>query len=132
MASIPKLLTTALTTLSAAVPQSATNGVSKWGTLDAPTFPKFLTNNPMPNGYPWGTLTATNANPYTKAPYTGVTRKYNFNVSRMTLKPDGVDKDMIVVNQQFPGPTIEANWGDWIEVCRPLISTDRERQAEPN
>ena len=33
----------------------------------------------------------------------------------MVLAPDGVAKDMIVVNGQFPGPTIEANWGDWIE-----------------
>lgn len=33
-----------------------------------------------------------------------------------TLAPDGVSMPMILVNGQFPGPTIEANWGDWIEV----------------
>jgi FtsP/CotA-like multicopper oxidase with cupredoxin domain len=27
-----------------------------------------------------------------------------------------LDKSGIFVNGQFPGPTIEANWGDWIEV----------------
>jgi FtsP/CotA-like multicopper oxidase with cupredoxin domain len=51
------------------------------------------------------------------------------------MAPDGVEKQMMVVNNQFPGylsysisypapvsdircyrPTIEANWGDWIEV----------------
>ena len=51
------------------------------------------------------------------------------------MAPDGVEKQMMVINNQFPGyhhtiypirasisdlkcyrPTIEANWGDWIEV----------------
>ena len=27
-----------------------------------------------------------------------------------------VAREMIVVNQQYPGPTIEANWGDWWEI----------------
>jgi FtsP/CotA-like multicopper oxidase with cupredoxin domain len=29
---------------------------------------------------------------------------------------NNLDKSGIFVNGQFPGPTIEANWGDWIEV----------------
>jgi len=62
-----------------------------------------------------GSLTADGSNPYKQAPLTGVVRQYDFNVTRMTLAPDGVDRDMIVVNGQFPGPTIEANWGDWIQ-----------------
>lgn len=32
------------------------------------------------------------------------------------MAPDGVETSMILVNGQFPGPLIEANWGDWIEV----------------
>lgn len=32
------------------------------------------------------------------------------------MAPDGVEQSMIVVNGQFPGPLIEANWGDWISV----------------
>ena len=32
------------------------------------------------------------------------------------MAPDGVSLSMIVVNGQFPGEMIEANWGDWIEV----------------
>ncbi|KAF8543120.1 multicopper like protein [Trichophaea hybrida] len=117
--SIPTLLTgflAALSGVTASLPQSRTNGASKWGTFDSPKFSKFLTNNPMSSGFPWGTRTASNSNPYTDAPYTGVTRDYNFVISSMTLQPDGVSKDMIVVNGQFPGPTIEANWGDWIRV----------------
>jgi FtsP/CotA-like multicopper oxidase with cupredoxin domain len=47
---------------------------------------------------------------------TGVTRYYNFDVRRAILAPDGYQKSGIFVNGQFPGPAIEANWGDWIEV----------------
>ena len=27
-----------------------------------------------------------------------------------------IERELIVVNGAYPGPTIEANWGDWIEV----------------
>lgn len=37
-------------------------------------------------------------------------------MSRANLAPDGVDRPMILINGQFPGPTIEANWGEMIEV----------------
>lgn len=50
------------------------------------------------------------------APDTGATRKYHFDVARAQLAPDGYQKDMIVINGQFPGPLIEANWGDWVEI----------------
>ncbi|KAI1407191.1 multicopper oxidase-domain-containing protein [Hypoxylon sp. FL1857] len=50
------------------------------------------------------------------APYTGVTRYYNFTIKRSIKSPDGVKKHMMLVNDQFPGPLIEANWGDTIEV----------------
>jgi FtsP/CotA-like multicopper oxidase with cupredoxin domain len=32
------------------------------------------------------------------------------------MSPDGVPRDMMVFNKQYPGPTIEANWGDIIEI----------------
>jgi FtsP/CotA-like multicopper oxidase with cupredoxin domain len=32
------------------------------------------------------------------------------------MAPDGVEQSMIVINGQFPGPLIEANLGDWIQV----------------
>ncbi|KAI5821255.1 multicopper oxidase-domain-containing protein [Pyronema omphalodes] len=113
---VPRMLATVLTTLAANLTQETTNGDSTYGTLSAPTFPKFMTNNPLPDGYPWGPLSAKYSNPYKDAPYTGVVRRYNWNIARKVLAPDGVEKEMIVVNEQFPGPTIEANWGDWIEV----------------
>ena len=52
--SIPKLLLKALTTPIASVSQSFTNGASAWGTLNAPTYPKYMVDNPLPNGFPWG------------------------------------------------------------------------------
>ncbi|KIP03947.1 ferroxidase/laccase group [Phlebiopsis gigantea 11061_1 CR5-6] len=40
------------------------------------------------------------------------TRHYNFVVSEIPGAPDGFSKPMLVVNGQWPGPTIEANQGD--------------------
>src|ERR1700761_7829087 len=34
----------------------------------------------------------------------------------MTLSPDGTPREMIVFNGQYPGPTIEADWGDTIQI----------------
>ncbi|TPX32371.1 hypothetical protein SmJEL517_g04551 [Synchytrium microbalum] len=44
------------------------------------------------------------------------TRTYNFVVSSITGSQDGVVKQMLVVNGQYPGPLIEANMGDRIIV----------------
>ncbi|KIW19302.1 hypothetical protein PV08_03596 [Exophiala spinifera] len=77
--------------------------------------------------YPWGSRTANNTNPYTNPPKTGVVRSYNFVLERGVLAPDGVERDVILINGQFPGPTIEANWGDTIEVTvTNLISGPKE------
>ncbi|KAI2464697.1 Cupredoxin [Annulohypoxylon bovei var. microspora] len=97
---------------STATPRRITNGGSKWGTLDCPKFPDYLESNPMPFGKPWGHY----RNPWERIPHTGVTRHYTFIVARGVLAPDGYEKSGIYVNGQFPGPAIEANWGDWIEV----------------
>jgi hypothetical protein len=45
----------------------------------------------------------------------GVTRYYDFTVARATHSPDGVTVPVIVVNGEYPGPLIEANWGDWYD-----------------
>lgn len=47
---------------------------------------------------------------------TGVTRYYSWTITNTTMAPDGVEKPMLIVNDAFPGPLIEANWGDWIQV----------------
>jgi len=70
----------------------------------------------MQGGFPWGNRQANDTNYYSTAsiPDTGVTKTYDLTVSSATLKPDGVVKPGLVVNGGFPGPLIEANWGDWI------------------
>ncbi|KAF2138179.1 multicopper oxidase [Aplosporella prunicola CBS 121167] len=98
------------------LPQHRTNGASKWGTLGCQTFPDFLTSNPLPAGFPWGDRSGLSNDPYGDVPNTGVTRYYDFNVARGYLSPDGYNKSGIFVNGEFPGPAIEANWGDMIEV----------------
>ncbi|TVY15230.1 oxidoreductase ptaK [Lachnellula arida] len=96
----------------ASLSQQQTNGGSTWGTLDNPLLPQFLTNNPLPWGLPWGPLTAKDDNPYTSAPNTGVIREYDFTIKRGQIAPDGYMKNVLLINGQFPGPMLEANWGD--------------------
>ncbi|KAI9672710.1 MAG: hypothetical protein M1831_000145 [Alyxoria varia] len=93
------------------------NGGGIWGLggLDLPLFRKDG-GTPTPNGWPWGKITTTNANPYTSAPDTSMDRKYNFRLSRCTIAPDGVQGSALCINGQFPGPLIEANYGDVISV----------------
>lgn len=71
---------------------------------------------PLVAGLPWGTKTANNTNPYNSPPNTGVIRPYNFEISRGKIAPDGYEREGLLINGQFPGPLIEANWGDTIQV----------------
>ncbi|GAA5907730.1 hypothetical protein JCM5296_007454 [Sporobolomyces johnsonii] len=43
-------------------------------------------------------------------------REYYFTVEEIPGAPDGFERNMLVVNRQFPGPLIEANQGDTIVV----------------
>lgn len=43
-----------------------------------------------------------------KWPITGKTVRYTLEVTNMTLAPDGIPKQMLVVNGSYPGPTISA------------------------
>ncbi|UNI13671.1 hypothetical protein JDV02_000393 [Purpureocillium takamizusanense] len=97
------------------LPQNSTNGNSELGTLDAQTLPAFQTDNPLPNGFPWSLLNV-QTNYYKENPRTGVIRRYDFTVSRKTIAPDGYQVEGLLVNGAFPGPLIEANWGDTIQV----------------
>jgi hypothetical protein len=78
-----------VTTLSTYLSQTITNGNSLLGTGQAPQYGAFMTNNPLPDGYPWGKATARQTNPYTDCPKTGVTRYYDFTIGAITLAPDG-------------------------------------------
>ena len=82
-----------------------------------PTLPKYLSSSSA--GTPWGdNRTVSNTNPLdpTQIPNTGMTRTYTLKVTRGIIATDGFNKSAILVNGQYPGPLIEANWGDWIEV----------------
>ena len=91
-------------------------GLSLLGTLSAPLLPDFLTSNPLPQGFPWGNRTAATTNPYEFSPTTGVIRKYDLTISRGFLAPDGVNKSVLLINNQFPAPKLEANWGDTFQI----------------
>ncbi|KAI1323441.1 multicopper oxidase [Xylariaceae sp. FL0255] len=112
------------------LPQVATNGNFTWGTFDAPQLPKYLLDHHSLHNAPWGTINGS-SNPAVSPPITGITRYYDFDVQRKLLSPDGFQKSGIFVNGQFPGPTIEANWGDWIEVrLHNNIETELGGEAE--
>lgn len=42
--------------------------------------------------------------------------QYNLELTSTTLALDGVSREVIVFNGQYPGPTIYADWGDTIQV----------------
>ncbi|ETS00495.1 laccase [Trichoderma reesei RUT C-30] len=95
--------------------QKQTNGLSVLGALTAPFLPDFLNNNPTPNGFPWSHY-GIHTNYYNTSPNTGVLRSYDFTISRGVIAPDGYQRNVLLINGAFPGPLIEANWGDTIQV----------------
>ncbi|CAO3681991.1 unnamed protein product [Umbelopsis ramanniana] len=44
------------------------------------------------------------------------TKVYNFTISSKTISPDGFPRNGLVINGQYPGPTITVNTGDTIQV----------------
>jgi len=58
------------------------------------------------NGYPWGTKSTSNSDPYYQAPDTGVVRSYDFTIARGVMAPDGFSKSLLLVNGQYPGVSL--------------------------
>ncbi|KAH9995008.1 multicopper oxidase [Xylariaceae sp. FL0662B] len=52
----------------------------------------------------------------TEVPDTGVTKEYWFELTDVTVSPDGVSRSAMAVNGSIPGPTIFADWGDTVVV----------------
>lgn len=79
--------------------------------IDHPGFGPWV-DGPMPQGCPWGLRQQNDTNPYNEknVPNTGMTRYYEWEISNITMAPDGVELPLLVANGQFPGPLIEANW----------------------
>lgn len=52
-----------------------------------------------------------------KHPTTGVTRSYSLEVTNTTCNPDGHgEQECLLINGQYPGPVITANWGDYLSI----------------
>ncbi|ESZ96035.1 laccase precursor [Sclerotinia borealis F-4128] len=119
-----KGLFTRAASLHASLSQYSTNGLSTYGCLNASTLPPFIADNSSP-GYPWGNAKEGPGIP----PNTGKTRYYDLTVSRSIKAPDGYQKNVILINDQFPGPLIEANWGDVISVKVTNNITDNGKEG---
>ena len=67
--------------------------------------------------WPWGNANdQTNYYDESQVPNTGVTRKYEWHITRGQIAPDGVEVTGFLINGQYPGPLLEANWGDYVQV----------------
>ena len=102
--------------------QHETNGESQLGTFRAHKLPPWISGDgtPLPQGRPWGPRTCENTDPYKDPPHTGMTRSYDFTISKKIISPDGVNRSAIVVNGAFPGPTIEGE-RRYSNVTQPVV-----------
>lgn len=41
---------------------------------------------------------------------------YEFDITNTTMSPDGVERLVLAINGQMPGPAIKASWGDTVVV----------------
>ncbi|PWW73655.1 laccase 2 [Tuber magnatum] len=64
----------------------------------------------------WSSWFDINTNYYSNAPETGRTVEYKWRITNQTMALDGYERVVLAVNGQYPGPTLEANWGDTIMV----------------
>ncbi|KAF2397368.1 lcc1, laccase [Trichodelitschia bisporula] len=64
----------------------------------------------------WKDGFSVSTNPYAKFPDTGKTFQYHLDVSKKTMAFDGVSREVQVFNGQYPGPTLEADWGDTLQI----------------
>ena len=82
-----------------------------------------LTRQCWSNGY----SIATN---YDKSwPTTGKVVSYNLEITNTTVAPDGTPREVFVINGQFPGPVITANWGDTLQIAVKNSLTNNGTQA---
>jgi FtsP/CotA-like multicopper oxidase with cupredoxin domain len=49
-------------------------------------------------------------------PKDGKVVKYDLEITNTTMALDGISRLILAVNGQYPGPVIEANWGDTLEI----------------
>ncbi|KAF2009296.1 multicopper oxidase [Aaosphaeria arxii CBS 175.79] len=103
------------------LPHNSSNG-SSYPTATHPPYPTVsgTVSNSVNITVSVSTVTATASSTQTppsaclSMPDTGITRTYEMNVAYQTIAPDGVTRNGLTINGQYPGPIVEANWGDWI------------------
>ena len=88
--------------------------LSPFGQLNSSTYPFYIEDQGH-SAPPWISNASSWFDP-SQVLETGITRYYDFTVSRSLASPDGYLSNVTLINDQFPGPLIEANWGDWIQV----------------
>jgi hypothetical protein len=93
------------TKLVSSLPTGKQSGNSQWGMIDSPRLPNDGLSEGAPDPSPSPTHSAC-----PRMPDTGVTRTYDLHVAYQTIAPDGVARNGITVNGQYPGPIVEANW----------------------
>lgn len=72
---------------------------------------------PIVNGYPWGSKDVYNSDAYSQAPDTGIVRSYDFTIARGTVAPDGFEISTLLINGQFPGVIIpKTRWWSWANI----------------
>ncbi|SMR54833.1 unnamed protein product [Zymoseptoria tritici ST99CH_3D1] len=92
-----------------------TTSATRTATSTAPIASSTCTNGPTSRGC-WTSPFSINTDFDQNWPITGRTVSYNFDITNITLAPDGFARPVFAVNGQYPGPTIFANWGDTIQV----------------
>jgi len=105
---------------------SSSSSTSSCAPTTSPTFSPACQSFDIPNCIPcegqpgsdpatWcGLTTATDY--YQEWPKTCKKISCSLEVTNTTVAPDGISRLGMIYNNQFPGPTIEANWGDEVEV----------------
>ncbi|KAK3711066.1 laccase, multicopper oxidase, benzenediol:oxygen oxidorectuctase [Vermiconidia calcicola] len=49
-------------------------------------------------------------------PETGVTRRYDLAIANGTAARDGIRRQTFLINGEYMGPTLYADWGDHVEI----------------
>ena len=73
------------------------------------------TNGPFTRAC-WSDGFSISTNYDTTWPVTGRTVSYYLEITNDTVAPDGVSRKGSLINGQYPGPTIIANWGDTLQI----------------
>lgn len=90
------------------LPPGKQGGDSRWGDCDYPGQIEGLLKGGLPRAPGWPSRPNLPLCP--TMPDTGVTRTYDFHLAYQTIAPDGIPRSGLVINGQYPGPLVEANW----------------------